>query len=121
MPRIDDSRIAELSSLSPKARAKLTGEVKVMVAELLAGADKMHAQAVLDELWESCAEAEPNVATMALIVAGLTARALSMFADEGVPMMVMVPALSMLTAVIADQQMQADRAQAEGEHDAGHA
>lgn len=102
-------RLLNLGDLSPNARARLSGQARDLVADLIEAADKMAAQDLLEKIWDFCSHTEPNVGTMALMLAGFTSRTLVMFAEQGVPIPVMVPALSLLTAMITDQQMEADR------------
>jgi hypothetical protein len=110
-------RLVNLGSLSPEASEKLTHAATELVDGVMEDGDKPRAQALLEAVWDLCAEHEPDIGTMALFVAGLTARTLSMFRDQGVPTLVVVPALSMLTALITEQQLQRDEEHA----GAGHA
>ena len=116
-PHDNPRGIFNLGRLDAKQQAALMTEVRACVHTITEEADKGKAQDLLETIWEICGNAEPNIATMALMLAAFTARSLSMFADGGLAIPVAVPALSMLTAMITDQQMAADEEHA----GAGHA
>jgi hypothetical protein len=101
-------RITNLGDLDPAARAALLNAAREMAGTIADDADKVATQALLEAMWALAAEHEPDLATMALALAALTARCLIMFADMDGSVVVMTPALSMLTANLIDQQLAQD-------------
>ncbi len=116
MPDPNPRGIFNLGRLNAKQQAKLMTDVRGFLDETLACANKPKAQEILERIWALCAEAEPDVATMALMLAGLNSRCLLMFTDNDLPIAVATPMLSMLTAMITDKQMERDEEHASAGH-----